>query len=130
MAKALRAGAGLYTQAARILEGKYGSCAPNTVRNYVMRHAKLQQVMSEVTDMQLDLAEGQLLKAIGDGNLTAIIFYLKCKGRDRGYIERRQIEGPDGGPISIKPDLSALTNDELHSLREVARSNTTDPPES
>ena len=30
--------------------------------------------------------------------------------------QRKQIEGPDGGPISVKPDLSGLTIDELKAL--------------
>lgn len=45
----------------------------------------------EVDDIQniaLDFAESQLHKQIGDGNTSATIFYLKTKGKNRGYIER------------------------------------------
>ena len=40
----------------------------------------------------LDESEFQLMSAIKNGNLTAIIFHLKTKGRKRGYNESMQLE--------------------------------------
>lgn len=99
---ALRASAGVYSVAASILAQKYGSCAPNTVKNYIRRSPRLQAIEEEITDQTLDLAETKLVQKINDGNMTAIIFYLKTKGRHRGWIERREIEGVEGGtPIQV-----------------------------
>jgi hypothetical protein len=42
---------------------------------------------------QLDLAESVLLNQIREGNTTAVIFFLKTKGRVRGYVERTEITG-------------------------------------
>ena len=42
--------------------------------------------------MSLDFAESQLHKQINDGSTTATIFLLKTKGKDRGYVEKQQIE--------------------------------------
>lgn len=39
-----------------------------------------------------DFVESKLLKAIGEDNITAIIFYCKTKLRKRGYIEMKEIE--------------------------------------
>ena len=101
-----------------MLAQKYGSCSPNTVKNYIRRHASLQAVEEEIAQQTLDLAETKLVQAIGDGNMTAVIFYLKTKGRQRGYIERREIEGvEDGKPIPIRPDLSGLSDGDLRKLR-------------
>ena len=68
---ALRASAGIYTAAAAKLK-----CAPNTVKNYVTKYPALKDVLKEITEGSLDLAEGQLLSAIKGGNLTAVIFFL------------------------------------------------------
>ena len=40
----------------------------------------------------LDESEFQLMNAIKSGNLTAIIFHLKTKGRKRGYVEKQEVE--------------------------------------
>lgn len=51
-----------------------------------------------IPEVVLDFAENQLYKAIKDGNVTATIFFLKTRGKDRGYIERIQQED-----ITAKP---------------------------
>jgi hypothetical protein len=39
-----------------------------------------------------DMAESSLMRQIQDGNTTATIFYLKTQARDRGYVERVQVD--------------------------------------
>lgn len=89
---ALRAGAGIITAAAGALK-----CAPSTVRGYLERNPKLKEVCEDIVEQNLDLAEGKLLMGIRESNMTAIIFYLKTKGRSRGYTERHELAtGADG----------------------------------
>ena len=40
----------------------------------------------------MDFVESKLHKQIKDDNTTATIFYLKTKGKKRGYVERREVE--------------------------------------
>lgn len=48
--------------------------------------------VDDVKEIVLDFAESQLHKQVSDGNVTATIFYLKTKGRGRGYVEKQEIE--------------------------------------
>jgi hypothetical protein len=45
-----------------------------------------------VADLALDFAESKLHDNIENGSDTAIIFYLKTKGKKRGYVERTEID--------------------------------------
>ena len=108
--EALRASGGVVSDAAQKLAEAYGSCSPASVRNYIRRHNSLQRVSEEVIEANLDLAESVLLKAIAQGNMTAVIFYLKTRGRNRGYVERygylNQNDQPSDAPqyVVILPD--------------------------
>jgi hypothetical protein len=70
-----------------------------------------QKACDECEHIALDFAESQLYKQIKDGSTTATIFYLKTKGKHRGYIERQQIEINKG-----QPDLSHLSSEDLIAL--------------
>ena len=53
---------------------------------------ELNDRLSSVEESLIDFAESKLMKAITDDNLTATIFYLKTKGRNRGYVEKVEQE--------------------------------------
>ena len=61
--------------------------------------------VNEIQNIALDFAESQLHKQIGDGSTAATIFYLKTKGKKRGYIERQEITGADGMPNNFKVEI-------------------------
>jgi hypothetical protein len=48
----------------------------------------------------LDLAESKLIEKINGGETTPILFYLKTKGRNRGYIERNELTGLNGAALN------------------------------
>ena len=49
------------------------------------------QDVDEIKNIALDFAESQLHRQIGEGSTAATIFYLKTKGKQRGYVERQEI---------------------------------------
>ncbi len=63
-----------------------------TFFNYRKSNKMLAQKLDEVSESLIDFAESKLVEEIGNGNLTAIIFFLKTKGKNRGYVERIESE--------------------------------------
>ncbi len=58
-----------------------------TLDRWRKKYPELDAMMRDVEESLIDLSESRLMQAINEGNLTAIIFYLKTKGKSRGYIE-------------------------------------------
>lgn len=52
-------------------------------------------------NIALDFAESKLYKHINDNDKTSLIFYLKTKGKHRGYVERYEHTGAEGRPIEL-----------------------------
>ena len=69
--------------------------AANISRNYfytIMKEdEEFKEAVNEVRESCIDLAESELLKLIKSGNTTSIIFYLKTKGKQRGYVEKQEL---------------------------------------
>ena len=98
MEKAIKESKGFLSIAAEKL-----GCTYQTVSNYINRHSTLRDVMDAINERHVDLSENKLISQINEGNITAIIFHLRCKGKKRGYVEKSEVEhsGPGGGPIII-----------------------------
>jgi hypothetical protein len=62
--------------------------------------------VKEIENIALDFAESQLHSQMKDGSTSATIFYLKTKGKKRGYIERSELDLSSGDePIKININL-------------------------
>lgn len=48
--------------------------------------------VDSISDIALDFAESQLHKQIQGGEVSSTIFYLKTKGKKRGYVEKTEVE--------------------------------------
>ena len=56
--------------------------------NWLKDDKEYKAAVESIQDITLDFAESQLHKQIKDGEVTSTIFYLKTKGKKRGYVER------------------------------------------
>jgi histone H3/H4 len=59
-----------------------------TLINWRADDKELEGMMHDVEESLLDFSESKLMQSIQEGNLTAIIFHLKTKGKRRGYVEQ------------------------------------------
>jgi len=69
---------------------------------WMQEDAEYKKAVEDLNDVAIDFAESQLHKQIKDGNSTATIFYLKTKGKKRGYVERQEIEATGGKMFQIE----------------------------
>lgn len=69
--------------------------------------------IKDIENAALDFAESQLLIQIKNGEVAATIFYLKTKGKKRGYVERENYTPP---PDDDYLDYSQLPNEVLDAL--------------
>lgn len=58
-----------------------------TLHEYINTFPEIQEALTDIRENRLDVAETALMQAIRNGNVTAIIFFLKTQGRDRGYSQ-------------------------------------------
>jgi Bacterial regulatory protein, Fis family len=87
MLEALEKSLGVVTQAARTLgldrEQHY---------KWMNSDPRYKAKVEELQEVALDFAESKLHQSIQNGSDTATIFFLKTKGKKRGYIERTELE--------------------------------------
>lgn len=58
---------------------------------WIEADGKLREAKEQAEESLLDLAESKLFQAINKGDMTAIIFTLKTRGKKRGYVERQEV---------------------------------------
>jgi hypothetical protein len=100
---ALRRHRGLQAYAARDL-----GVTQQAVSDRIRRSPRLQQAVAESREIRLDTAEYKLDQAIEAGEAWAICFFLKTQGKSRGYVERQEHSGPDGGPVDVRTVTAIL----------------------
>lgn len=74
----------------------------NSVLNYLKRYAQAREVYEEETESMGDLAESVIIKAIKRDDVETAKWYCRMKLKERGYLERNEHTGAEGGPIVIK----------------------------
>lgn len=56
----------------------------------------------------IDLAESQLMTNIKNGKEQSLLFFLRCKGRDRGYVEKKEVEHSGNVSVNIVDDIPQI----------------------
>lgn len=85
--EALEKTRGMIYVAARAL-----GCSATTIYDRAKVSPAVAQAIQVEREVRLDRAEMQLDKAVDRGEPWAVCFLLKCKAKDRGYVERQQVE--------------------------------------
>ena len=87
MISALEKTLGVVTSACKIV-----GIARSTHYNWYDNDRDYRDAVDDISNIALDFAESKLHEMIQDKDTTSTIFYLKTKGKKRGYIERNEID--------------------------------------
>ncbi len=79
-----------------------------TYYRYIDDDKAFAQAVEDIKEGQIDFVESKLVEKINEGDTSSIIFYLKTRGRDRGYSERLELTGKDGKNL-----LASKSDEEL-----------------
>lgn len=103
------------TRGMKTLAAKRLGCAYNTIVRYINKYASVREALDRAHESLGDQVELALFdEAVNKRNTAALIFLAKTKFKSRGYVERVETTGKDGGPIQL--DVTALSDDELRAI--------------
>ena len=68
------------------------------IRKWMEDDSDFKEKLYDADQKLVDETEQELIKKIRKGDITAICFYLKCKGKERGYIEKEPYQKVDKNP--------------------------------
>lgn len=85
--------------------------ARSTFYKWLKEDEAFAKEVKDIENIALDFAESQLHSQIKDGNTSATIFFLKCRGKKRGYIEKSELDITSGDePITIEFNIENKTD--------------------
>ena len=87
-----------------------------TYYEYYNTDPDFKKAIDDIENVALDFAESSLHQQIKDKIPTSTIFYLKTKGRKRGYIETKDITNNGG---SFTNPFEGLTLEQLEKLSKL-----------
>ena len=71
----------------------------DTHYEWMKKDPQYKAAVDSLSDLAIDFAESKLHTSIRNGSDTAIIFYLKTKGKKRGYVEKQEIDHTVSGDV-------------------------------
>ena len=95
MINALEKSLGIVTSACKVV-----GISRETHYRWMREDEDYSNAVKSIEDIALDFAESQLHKQISNGEVSSTIFFLKTKGKRRGYIERQEIDS-NIAPVQI-----------------------------
>ena len=104
---AIRKAAGNVTAAARGL-----GIGRTSLHARIAKSPELQRILQEERESLVDMAESALRAEVLDRNMTAVIWTLKAspEAKRRGWGERQEVTGADGGPVAIHMTWGDIDN--------------------
>lgn len=105
--QAMEKSMGIVTHACKMAE-----ISRETFYKWMREDDQFQELVTQATEQAKDFVESKLYEQISKGNVPSIIFYMKTKCKDRGYIERTEHQIQQFIEQPIFPDVSEDDSDQ------------------
>jgi hypothetical protein len=113
MLEALKKSLGIVTKAVEMV-----GIDRQTHYNWLKDDPEYKKSVEALDDVVLDFAESKLHQSINNGSDTATIFFLKTKGKKRGYIEKSEITQTNLN-VEVQEVTEEMQNDLLNTLKRM-----------
>ena len=81
----------------------------STYYKWLKEDEQFAKAVKDIENIALDFGESQLHSQMKDGNTSATIFFLKTKGKKRGYVERSELDLTSGDePVKINVNIKGV----------------------
>lgn len=90
--------------------------ARQSIYDRIQKSPLLKSVQHDAREASLDNAESVLDVAVNEGEGWAVCFKLKTLGKARGYVERQEVTGADGAPVSAVTEIVVRTRQEASEM--------------
>ena len=77
-------------------------CEWSTAKKYIYEYPTVLQAYQDECEAVTDMAESVLIKSIREGDSADAKWWLSRKGRNRGFVERTELTGADGGAVQVE----------------------------
>lgn len=74
---------------------------PAELRRIVAEKPTLVAFQAEMRQRNMDYVEAKLMEKVRNGDTGATIFYAKCHGKDRGYVEYQQTTAQVNAQVNV-----------------------------
>lgn len=90
-----------------------------TVRDYVNKWESTKQAVENEKEKNLDIAENNILQEIYNKNAEMSKWFLRMKGKERGYIETQEILNKNPDPLNINLNGDTMSAKDLEASPDI-----------
>ena len=116
--KELEDGLGIVTNACKTV-----NIARNTFYSWLKEDPAFKAKVDEINTVVIDFVETEFYKKIQEGDTTAMIFFLKSKGKARGWNEKTHVEFSGNVGLTLPEQEREIYNDadveKLEKIKEI-----------
>lgn len=80
----------------------------STVYRWRQEFPEFEQQLKDIQETQIDFVESKLMSLINNGDVASTIYYLKTKGKERGWSERYEVTGKEGKDLTPQINIQII----------------------